>query len=113
MTSVRPDWYYDEYEQALYIHNPIERYQAGVFFLSSFTNTKGLTQVGAQWVKEYALEKARFLLGEVWSKFSGAIPGPLQNLQLDQQKRDKAEKRLDKLREELKGMQRGATISID
>lgn len=113
VTSVRPDWFYDEGEGALYIHNPIERYQAGVFFYSSFTRTEALTMTGAQWVKEYAVEKSRFQLGDLWMKYSGAIPGPLQNLQLDQSKRDKAETRLKELREQLKGMQRSTPISID
>lgn len=113
VTSVRPDWYYDEGESCLYIHNPIERYQAAIFFYSSYSRTQGLSAVGAQWVQEYALEKSRFLLGEVWSKYSGAIPGPLQNLQLDQQKRDRAEERLKEMRERLKGMQKSAPIMID
>jgi len=113
VTSVKPDWYYDEGEQALYIHNPIERYQAGVFFLSGFTRTEGLTMVGAQWVKEYALEKSRYHLGDLWMKYSGYLPGPLQNLQLDQQKRERAETRMKELREKLQGMQRFAPISID
>jgi hypothetical protein len=113
VTSVRPDWFYDEAEICLYIHNPIERYQAAVFFYSSYTRTQGLPPVGAQWVQEYALEKSRFLLGDIWSKFSGAIPGPLQNLQLDQQKRDRADQRLRELREQLKAMQKSAPIMID
>jgi len=113
VTSVRPDWFYDDTEQCLYISNPIERYQAAVFFYSSYTNTKGLPPVGAEWVREYALEKSRFLLGELWSKFSGAIPGPLQNLQLDQQKRQLANDRLKELRDQLKGMQKSAPIMID
>ncbi len=113
VTSVKPDWYYDEDRQALYIHNPIERYQAAVFFYSSYTKTQSLPPVGAQWVKDYALERARFLLGEVWAKFSGAIPGPLQNLQLDQQKRDRADQRIKELEEKLKGMQRSSPIMID
>lgn len=113
VTSVKPDWYYDEGESVLYIHNPIERYQAAVFIYAMFTNTDGLPLQGAQWVKTYALEKARYLLGEVWAKYSGAIPGPLQNLTLDQSKRDKAEARLSKLEESLRGMQRAAPISID
>ena len=113
VTSVLPNWFYDEGEQALYIHNPIERYQAAIFFYSSYTRTQGLPVYGAQWVKEYALERARFLLGEVWAKFSGAVPGPVQNLQLDQQKRDRADARLKELREQLKGMQRSTPISID
>ena len=113
VTSVRPDWFYDESEQVLYISNPIERYQAAVFMYSSYTNTKGLDQVGAQWVKEYALEGSRYLLGEQWAKYSGAIPGPLQNLQLDQQKRQLANDRLKELREQLKGMAKSAPIMID
>lgn len=113
VTSVRPDWFYDDVEQALYVHNPIERYQAGVFIYAPFTDTKNLTITGAQWVKEYATEKARYMLGDLWMKFSGAIPGPVQNLQLDQGKRDKAETRLQELREQLKGMQLAAPISID
>jgi len=113
VTSVRPDWYYDEPNVCLYISNPIERYQAAVFFYSSYTSTKGLPPVGAEWVREYSLEKSRFLLGELWSKFSGAIPGPLQNLQLDQQKRQLANDRLKELREGLKGMQRSTPVFID
>jgi len=31
VTSIKPDWFYDEFEHALFIHNPIERYQCGVF----------------------------------------------------------------------------------
>jgi hypothetical protein len=113
VTSVRPDWFYDENAICLYIHNPIERYQAAVFFYSSYANPKGLGAVGAEWVREYSLEKSRYLLGDLWSKFSGAIPGPLQNLQLDQQKRQLATERLKELRDQLKGMQKAAPIFID
>ena len=113
VTSTRPDWLYDDTEQVLYIHNPIERYQAGVFFYTSFTDTRTLSLTGAQWVKEFALETSRYKLGELYSKYSGAIPGPLQNLQLDQQKRDKAEVRLQALREKLVGMQKSTPCMID
>ena len=113
VTSVKPDWWYDETEQTLYIHNPIERYQCAVFFYSSYTTTKNLPPVGALWVKQYALEKSRFLLGEVWSKYSGAIPGPIQNLQLDQNKRTMAEDRLKELMIQLKGMQKSTPVMID
>jgi hypothetical protein len=46
-------------------------------------------------------------------KYSGAIPGPGQNLQLDQQKRDQAVQEIDKLMEQLKGMQRHTPAMID
>lgn len=113
VTSVRPDWLYDTYEKVLLIHNPIERYQCAVWFYSSYTKPDGLDAIGAQWVQEYALERSRFMLGDLWSKFSGAIPGPLQNLQLDQAKRQMAQERLKELREQLKGMQKSAPIMID
>ena len=113
VTSIRPDWFYDEAECALYIHNPIERYQAGIFAYFPHMDTSKLTLTGADWVKRYSLARSRLLLGEVWMKFSGAIPGPLQNIQLDQQKRDKAQEEVDKLMEQLKGMQLSTPALID
>ena len=113
VTSVRPDWYYDDMAQALYIHNPIERYQAGVFCYWPWERTERLTMTGADWVKKYSLAKARYLLGEIWMKFSGAIPGPGQNLQLDQMRRDKAQEEITRLEEQLKGMQLHTPAMID
>jgi len=113
VTSVRPDWLYDEYEQCLYIHNPIERYHAGVMTFNSYTDTKQLRGAVALWVKRYAEAKGNKKLGDVWMKYSGAIPGPAQNLQLDAARRDQAQTEMTKLEEELKGMQQGAGISID
>jgi len=113
VTSIRPDWFYDEMEQALYIHNPIERYQAGVFAYWPHTRTELLTATGADWVKRYSLALSRFKLSDIWMKFSGAIPGPLQNLQLDAGRRDSAQQELDKLMELLKGMGRMAPAMLD
>lgn len=113
VTSVKPDWFYDEPAQTLYIHNPIERYQAGVFIYGNYERTEGLDQNGAQWVKEFALEQARFTYGEILAKYGNAIPAPLKDIQLDSQKRDKAEKRLDTLRERLQGMQRLTPVSFE
>ena len=113
VTSVRPDWYYDESIPRLYIHNPIQRYQCTVFYYDGAAVTESLPFTGAQWVKKYALEKARYLYGEVLSKFSGAIPGPMQSLTLDQAKRSNAEARLQKLEEQLQGMQRLTSLSVD
>lgn len=113
VTSIKPDWYYDEYERVLLIHNPIERYMAGVFCYFPVERTESLTMTGADWVKRYALARAKKLLGEVWMKFSGAIPGPAQNLQLDAQRRQAAQEEIDKLEEQLKGMQQSAGIHVD
>ena len=113
VTSIRPDWFYDEFERALYIHNPIERYQCGLFAYFPFDNTEELTFTGADWVKRYSLARARYLQGELWLKFSGAIPGPVKDIQLDAGKRDAAQMELDKLMEQLKGMQRLTPAMID
>lgn len=108
VTSIEPDWYYDEIERCLYIHNPIERYHAGVFCYFPYLKTEELDYTGADWVKRYALARCKLLLAEIWSKFSGAIPGPGQNLQLDSARRDQANQEIEKLMEQLKGMQRSA-----
>lgn len=113
VTSIQPQWFYDDGRKALYIHNPIERFQAGVFMYAPWDRTHDLSLTGALWVKEYSLESSRYLYGEVLAKFSGAIPGPLKDLQLDTQKRDKAEARLEKLREKLQGMQTFPPLMID
>jgi hypothetical protein len=113
VTSVQPDWLYDEHRRALYIHNPIERYHAGITSHWPYEKTENLPHLGAQWVKEYSLELARYTYGEVMSKFGNAIPGPLKDLQLDGQKRQNAETRLEKLRENLKAMSSSAPAQID
>jgi hypothetical protein len=113
VTSVQPDWYYDDYEQVLYVHNPLERYHCGVICYFPYLNTQSLPSIGARWVKEFAFAKARFLQGDLWMKFSGAIPGPVKDLQLDGSRRDSAALEMEKLKEQLKGMQTQAGIFID
>jgi hypothetical protein len=113
VTSIQPNWQYDQARQVLYIWNPLDRYQCGLQFYEPYKDTKSLDNWGAVWVKDYALQKARLLLGEIFAKFSGAIPGPAQNLQLDLQKRDKAETRLKELEEKLQGAQITCPIQID
>jgi hypothetical protein len=41
------------------------------------------------------------------------LPGPAQNLQLDQQKREQAQSEVDKLMESLRGMMLSTPFSID
>lgn len=113
VTSIKPDWFYDESERVLYIHNPIERYQAGVFIYGIWRDTRYLDYIGSQWVKEYALEQARYTYGEILSKYGNAVPAPLKDMALDRDKRSNAEKRLDKLRERIQGMQLLTPVSFE
>jgi hypothetical protein len=91
----------------------MEMYQAGVLALDSWDKTEYLDGFGAMWVKEYAFQLARLQLAEILSKFSGAIPGPAQALQLDQQKRDKAEAKLKELDDKLFGAQWSIPLTTD
>lgn len=113
VTSIKPDWMYDDARKQRYIHNPIERYQAGIFMYGPWTRTEDLDYTGSDWVREYALESARYAYGEVLAKFSGAIPGPIQPLILDQQKRQIADEKIKILKQKLQNMQLFPPISID
>jgi hypothetical protein len=88
VTSIQPDWFYDEAEQALYIHNPIERYLAGVICYFPYRTRRASRPTGARWVKEYALAAARFMQGDLWMKFSGAIPWAGEGHSTGRSKRD-------------------------
>lgn len=112
VTSVRPDWLYDEVRQCLYIHNPVARYHCGVVIYAMWPLER-LNAYGADWVKKYALAKAKYTYGEVLSKFNGALPGPVKDMQLDQSKRDRAEKDIEKLEATLKASQELTPLQID
>lgn len=113
VTSVEPNWLEDRGNKCLWIYNPIERYHCGVFLHQMHSKTETLDLISAEWLKAYALAKSRYLYGEVLAKFSGAIPGPFKELQLDQHKRDQATAQIDRLEESLRGMQLLTPISID
>lgn len=113
VTSAQPDWLYDDHRKCLWIHNPIARYRAAILAYGSYAGTAKLSDFGARWVKDYALAKSRYLLGEVFAKFSGAIPGPAQNLQLDVAKRDKAEVKMKELEDQLRGAQLASALTLD
>jgi hypothetical protein len=113
VTSIVCDWWYDRDNKRLLIHNPVSRYHASVFWFKPYANVSLLPLTGSQWVKEYALEKSRYVYGEVLAKYSGAIPGPAQSLTLDQQKRTAAAEKITKLEEKLKAMMELAPLVFD
>jgi hypothetical protein len=112
VTSVRPDWLYDDNVGQLLIHNPIARYHCGILIYAMWP-IKRLPPFGSDWVKRYATERSRLTYGEILAKFSGALPGPVKDLQLDTQKRDKAEANIIALEAEIKAAQELTPISND
>jgi hypothetical protein len=113
VTSVTPDWLHDDEREVLYIYNPLDRYHAGVLAHGVYTKPDSLPHIGAQWVKDYALAKARYIYGDILLKFSGAIPGPVKDIQLDQGKRNEAKEAIEKLEQKLFGMQHTTPVVID
>ena len=113
VTSVQPDWMYDVFTKTLYIHNPIERYHAGVTSFENFNRTQDLPPYEAKWVRDFSLARSRYLYGDILSKFSGAIPGPVKDLTLDVNKRADGEKQMDALMSTLKNSQYLMGITVD
>jgi hypothetical protein len=112
VTSVQPDWLWDEVRGCLMIHNPVARYHCGIIVYCVWSIDK-LPFFGADWVKKYALAKAKYTYGEILSKFSGALPGPVKDLQLDNTKREKAEADITKLEQTLFAAQETTPLDID
>jgi hypothetical protein len=113
VTSVEAKWHYDEVGRVLRIYNPLDRYHCGITLYAVHDRTEELPLIGAIWVKEYSVAKARFTYGDILMKFSGVIPGPVQNMQLDQGKRDEAKKDIEKLDIQIVGMQETSPVQLD
>ena len=111
-SSVMPAWRYDEVNQILNIHNPIERYTCGITCYFNW-NITCLPQFGAVWVKDYSVALCQLLLSDIYMKYSGALPSPGGAIQLDSGKRDKASEKVDKLEQKLQDSQEFAPLMID
>lgn len=81
-TSVAPDWAYEEDTNTLFIYAPVFNLRASY----SWHAPRPLSKVRLEhqgWIRSYSLAKAKLTLGKVRSKFSGVLPGPARDLQLN------------------------------
>lgn len=113
VTSAQPDWQYDEMNKVLMIHNPIDFWYCGILCYVNWDKTESLDLFGANWVRDYAFQMARHNYAELLMKYSGAVPGPVKDLQLDQGKRAEAKEQMEKLMLDLKAAQEMSPVSID
>lgn len=113
ITSTMPMWQYDSYRKVLLLHNPIARYRAAILMYFNWPETKQLPAYGCQWVKEYALAASKYQLGNIWQKFSGSIPSPGSNLQLDQGMRAEALAKMTALEDQIRNSQELTPLSMD
>lgn len=113
VTSTKPDWQYDYRRKVLYIHNPVPYYYCAVTWYANYEKTEQLDQFGANWVRDYSFQLSRHSYAEILQKFSGAIPGPVANLQLDGGKREAAKQEIDRLLAHLQQAQDFPPINID
>jgi len=82
VTSVEPEWMWDQNAQTLWIYNPIEAYKASMWWYLPKTLAQ-VDLVHERWVKDYLLARCKYLLGLNRSKFQGAIPGPARDITTD------------------------------
>ena len=106
ITGIEPKWLWDEPNQEIRIHQPIQNCIAGVFAYCP-RNFEDIRLVHKDWIKRASLAHVKQQLGEIRRKFSGNIPGPGgKDLQLNGDKLvDEAKAELEKLQEELMGFQ--------
>jgi hypothetical protein len=82
VTSVANHWQYDEIGKRLMIYSPIQSTKCCYFWHLP----RNLDQVKLQhipWVRKYAVAKAKSVLGKARSKFSGLLPGPARDMNLN------------------------------
>ncbi len=105
VTSVQPEWYWDQNAKILWIYNPIEHYKASIFwYLPRTLETVELAH--EQWVERYVLARSKYITGLNRSKFQGAIPGPSKDITTDgQDLKQEGKEETDKLEAELLSMQ--------
>ena len=81
-TSVAPQWQWDEDTSTLFIYAPVFNLKACYYW----HEPRPLSKVRLEhqdWMRSYSLASAKMTLGKVRSKFSGVLPGPAQQLQLN------------------------------
>jgi len=105
VTSVEPEWMWDNNAKILWIYNPIEQYKASMFWYLP----KRLDQVDLvheRWIKDYTLARSKYMLGINRSKFQGAIPGPGRDINTDgKELKEEGKAEMDKLLADLFTMQ--------
>jgi len=108
VTSVEPDWFYDDKDKILWIYNPLTEYSAGYFWYLPRT----LAEVHLShedWVMEYTLARSKYILGVNRSKFKGAIPGPGKEITTDgEDLKSEAKEKMQELEASLLSMQHDA-----
>lgn len=105
ITSVKCNWQWDELNQALMIDCPIERTRACYFYHMP----RQISQIPLQfipWFQNYCVAQGKLQLGEIRSKFQGALPGPARDLTMNGDSlKQEALTEIEKLEAQLLSMQ--------
>lgn len=103
--SVAPSWEYFQDRNILMLYTVVHRAKATYFFHFP----RKLSQVPMQhsdWILKYSTAKSKLKLGRIRSKFTGALPGPSRDLQMDGDTLvSEANEEIRTLEEELMSMQ--------
>lgn len=105
VTSVQPEWYWDQNAKLLWVYNPIEFYKASMFWYLPRA-LENVELAHERWVEKYILARCKYMLGINRSKFQGAIPGPSKDITTDgNNMKDEGKEEIKALEEELLSMQ--------
>lgn len=112
VTSVEPNWEWDNLNKLLMVYSPIEQTKACYFWFMPRT----IEQIPMQhlnWFKKYSLAKAKDALGKARSKFQGLLPGPARDLNLNGDAlQNEAKEEITALEAQLLSIQSDAPISF-
>jgi len=105
VTSVEPEWLWDEQLRVLWIYNPISDYKATMYYYLPHT-LETVPLVHERWFKDYLLGRSKYMLGLNRSKFQGAVPGPSKDINTDgQELKSEGKEEMERYREEIFSMQ--------
>lgn len=81
VASTKPMWDYDKIYQKLMIYSPVS-YEVCYFWYAPH-RLSTIPMQHHDWILDYSLANAKKILGHVRSKYSGVLPGPARDLNLN------------------------------
>ncbi len=113
VTSTLPAWRWEEDTKVLWIYNPLPNTKITYMVMVPPKKLEEVRYSDEDWVYDYATEWCRKFVGENRGKFSGVIPGPKKDLNLQSKEMvSEAKERLKELDSQLMNMQRRLPIEF-
>jgi hypothetical protein len=113
VTSTLPAWKWEEDTKSLWIYNPIPLTKIAYMVMVPPKRLEDIRYSDEDWIYDYVTAWCRKFLGENRGKFSGAIPGPQKELNLNAKELvAEAKETLKELDTQLMSMQRRTPVEF-